>query len=484
MKLYGPIVRLFSIFNHLYFTSIRSHNEERVPESGPVILASNHPTSILDAILLATQNRRKIHFLAKSGLFRNRVVAGLLYGVGAIPVYRSHETRDAGSRNVEVFEKVYELFERGGCLGIFPEGSNSPARGIGEVRPGTARMALAAEARNNYRLGLKIVPVGLNFENRELFMSAVLLRYAAPIRVADYAELHRKDPEEAVARLTAHLQESLRRQTLHVENDQVRALATDLAEALGQDPMQTKGGNTEATDADNRQPSRIKRWIWKLLDWYHPDAGDVDAPLETRLHNEQYLTDVLTRATANDPEAVQLLRRQVDRYQAHLHQTELSQVVKQSLNEPVRERLIRLRMTIYAIAMAPLALFGLVHNAIPYFFTKYTAQLNRDEAIRAFAYFGIGFLAFIISYGGFGFWLWYSAEMGWKGILGYLATLPPTGFITLRYRRDILVYREKILVRTFFWDQQELLQLLQRERQEVVERFRTLTGEPRETPQG
>jgi len=475
MKLYRPIVKLFAIFNHLYFTSIRSHGEERIPESGPVILASNHPTSILDAILLATQNRRKIHFLAKSGLFRNRFVAALLYGVGAIPVYRSNETGDAGSRNVKVFEKVYELFERGGCLGIFPEGTNSPARGIGEIRPGSARMALAAEARNNYRLGLKILPVGLNFENRELFMSAVLLRYAAPIRVADYADLHREDPEEAVTRLTAHLQESLRRQTLHVENDQVRALATDLSEALGHDPMQTRGGDT---DADNRQPSRIKRWIWKLLDWYHPDAGDLAAPLETRLHNEQYLTDVLTRAAVNDPGAVQLLRRQVDRYQAHLHQTELSQVVKQSLNDPVRERLIRLRMTIYAMAMAPLALFGLVHNAIPYLFTKYTAQLNQDEAIRAFAYFGIGFLAFIISYGGFGFWLWHSAEMGWKGVLGYLATLPPTGFITLRYRRDILVYREKILVRTFFWDQQELLQLLQRERQEVIERLQTLADEP------
>ena len=476
MKLYRPIVRLFAIFSHLYFTSIRSHGQERIPDSGPVILAANHPTSILDAILLATQNQRKIHFLAKSGLFRNHLVAGLLYSVGAIPVYRSHETNDAGSRNVEVFEKVYELFERGGCLGIFPEGSNSPARGIGEVRPGSARMALGAEARNDYRLGLRIIPVGLNFENRELFMSAVVLRYAAPIRVADYAELHRRDPEEAVARLTEHLQESLRRQTLHVESDQVQQLATDLSDALGHEPVQARLADAQGPETRARPPSRLKRWIWRLLDWYRPAADELSAPLETRLRNEQYLTDILSRAASRNPGGVRALRRQVDRYQAHLRQTELSQVVKQNLNEPVRERLIRLRMTIYAIVMAPLALFGLVHNAIPYLFTKYTARLNRDEAIRAFAYFGIGFLAFTISYGGFGLWLWYSGGMGWKGVLGYLATLPPTGFITLRYRRDILVYREKILVRTFFWDQKELLELLQRERQEVVERFQALAG--------
>lgn len=468
MNLYRPIVRILAVFNHLYFTGIHAVGGERIPESGPVIFAANHATSILDAILLATRNRRRIHFLAKSTLFRKRPVAALLHSVGAIPVYRANETGDAGARNVQVFERVFELFERGGCLGIFPEGGNSPERGVGELRSGTARLALDAEARNHYELGLTIVPVGLNYESRELFMSAVYLRYAAPIRVADYAELHRRDPEAAVDQLTEQLQQALRRQTLHVEDEQLRTLAADLDTVLGNEPLPSPA--SAANPDSEREQSRLKRWIWQLLDWYRPDPGDDTQPLDTRLENREQLMDRLGAMAEQDPEALESLRRQLDRYRDHLHQTKFSERARQSLDEPVRERLLRLRMTIYAVVMAPFALFGLIHNALPYLFTRYTARLNRDEAIRAFAYFGIGFLAFTLSYAGFGFWLWYSAGLSWQATIIYLALLPPTGFITLRYRRDILVYRDKILVRTFFWDQHELVELLRRERRELIER--------------
>ena len=267
MTLYQLFIRLLRVFSYLYFVEIRSLNPERMPASGPVILAANHPTSVLDAILLATQTRRQIHFLAKSGLFRNRIFAALLYRLGAIPVYRAHEVAAHDKKNVEVFEEVYRLFEHGGCLGLFPEGENSPAGKVTELRTGGARMALGAEARNGYQLGLTIVPVGLNFEHRELFMSAVLLRSGPPLRVADYEELHRQDPSAAVRQLTIDLQELLRHQAIHVEDDQVKKLADDLAGALGHQlsPLamdeQTKAGS----GAKHR--SWMKRWLWKLLDW-------------------------------------------------------------------------------------------------------------------------------------------------------------------------------------------------------------------------
>ncbi len=120
MSLYRFILWLLRVFSHLYFVEVRALNPERIPPSGPVILAANHPASILDAILMAMQTRRQIHFLAKSGLFRNRFIGALFRRVGAIPVYRSGEAEGSSTRNVEVFEKVYELFERDGCLGLFP----------------------------------------------------------------------------------------------------------------------------------------------------------------------------------------------------------------------------------------------------------------------------------------------------------------------------------------------------------------------------
>lgn len=474
MPVYRIIVWLFRIFSHLYFVEVRVMHPARIPETGPVILAANHPASILDAILMALQTRRQIHFLAKSTLFRNRFVAALLYRLGAIPVYRAREVEGSGMRNVVVFEKVYDLFEQGGCLGLFPEGRNSPPGQVFNLRTGCARIALGAEARNNYRLGLTIVPVGLTFERRELFMSAVLLRFGPPLHPADYAAIHREDPEASVERLTADLQASLRRQAMHVEDDQIRGLANDLSEAIGYRLSPLKQDKGEQNDGAPKSPSRIKGWIWKLLDWYRPDAAELPVHLEARVQNREHLAAILSRAAIQDPASVAALRRQLNRFQDHLQQTRLSQAVKQSLDEPVHKRLLRLRMTIYTLVVAPVALFGMIHNVVPYLFTKYAARLTRDEAIRAFAYFGIGFLAFTLTYGGLGFWLWYSADLNWKWVIGYLALMPPTGFIALRYRRNILLYRDTILVRTFFWNNQEQIQLLRRERQAMIRRFREL----------
>ncbi|MBS3758322.1 MAG: 1-acyl-sn-glycerol-3-phosphate acyltransferase [Desulfobacterales bacterium] len=476
MKLYQLTIWLLRVFSYLYFVEIRALNPERIPESGPVILAANHPTSVLDAILLATQTHRQIHFLAKSGLFKNRMITALLHRLGAIPVYRAREVEAHDTKNVDVFEEVYRLFERGGCLGLFPEGENSPAGKVIELRTGGARMALGAEARNGYQLGLRIVPVGLNFEHRELFMSAVLLRFGTPFRVADYEELNRQDPSAAMRQLTSDLQILLRHQAIHVEDDQIRKLADDLSEALGYRLAPLALDEQGGAGGGLKSQSRLKRWLWKLLDWYRPDTGEMANSFETRIQDRRNLTAILARAMADDPASVSALRRQVDRYQGHLSQTRRSQALKRSMDEPVRQRLMRLRMTIYALLMAPVALFGLLHNLVPYLLTRYLPRFTSHEAIRAFAYFGVGFLAFGLAYAAFGFWLWHAAGMSWKWVFGYLALLPPTGFATLRYRRNIIIYRDKILLRSFFWNNEELVQLLRRERQSMIEHFQKLTA--------
>ncbi|MDX1587895.1 MAG: 1-acyl-sn-glycerol-3-phosphate acyltransferase [Oleiphilaceae bacterium] len=473
MRLYRSFVRFLRFFNHLYFVEIRTSGAERMPESGPVIVAANHPSSILDAILLSTQFRRPIHYLARSGLFKRAFLASLFRQLGAIPVYRAHESEDARAQNERVFQKVYELFESGGCVGIFPEGHNSPQGQVSAIRPGAAKLALSAEARNDYRLGLVIVPVGLNAENRDLFMSSVLLRIGEPIRVADYADLNESDPQEAIRKLTADVQEALRRQALHVEDRQQAQLVEDLAEAFGYELSLSQQPELEAVEQRPVAEGRFRRWLWRMLDWYRPSANATAEGFEGRIHGRQYISDVVTRAARNDPQALAALRREVDRYKDHLSQTRLSEDLSHQLDAPVKERLIRSRMTLYALLMAPVALYGLVHNVVPYQLSQWLPRLSSDAAVRAFAYFGVGVLAFTISYALYGVWLW-RGGMAWEWVLGYLATLPPAGFATLRYRRNIVAYRRKILVRTFFWNQEELIRLLRRERQAMFDHFRAL----------
>jgi 1-acyl-sn-glycerol-3-phosphate acyltransferase len=117
---------------------------DRVPATGPVLLASNH-VSFLDpvtetAFILA--HGRIPRYLAKAGLWKIPVVGRVLAGGGHIPVYR--DTRDAKA----AFRDALAALERGESVLVYPEGTftndpdNWPMRG----KTGIARLALASGA--------------------------------------------------------------------------------------------------------------------------------------------------------------------------------------------------------------------------------------------------------------------------------------------------------------------------------------------------
>ena len=106
------------------------YNNERVPLSGPVILASNH-SSFLDPPLVGSGVHREINYLARKSLFRFPLFGVILRKVRAVPVDRD----GGGAAGLKVV--LYRL-NAGGAIILFPEGTRSfdgklqPARsGIG-----------------------------------------------------------------------------------------------------------------------------------------------------------------------------------------------------------------------------------------------------------------------------------------------------------------------------------------------------------------
>ncbi len=467
--MYRLLIQFFRVVSHLYFAQVQVIGGHRLPRRGPVLLAANHPGSILDSILLATQVPRTVHYLARSGLFRPRAMGVLLRSLGAIPVYRRGEAGDHRARNFEAFERVYELFEAGGCVGIFPEGHNSPSGRLGALRSGAARLALGAEARNGYSLGLTIVPVGIVFGAREFLLSSVVLRFAPPIPVAAYADRHRRDPEDAVAALTDELYRALRAATAQAEDRELEVLAGELAAIFGRELA------AASTPYTRDRRSRLRRWLLTLWDWYFGRATDGAPPLDEQVQGHYRINTVLQQARIDAPDAVADLRKRVRRYNDHLAQTELRRAVAAGrFDAPVRERLLRLRMTLYAVAVAPIALFGAGHNIVPYLVTRWLARRFREDAVRAFAYFGIGVTAFALTYLAVGLSLWHLTAMSTPLIALYLLALPPTGLAALSYRGKVVLYRDKILVRTFLWHHNDWAEVLARERRALLADFQRL----------
>ncbi len=472
MKLYWILRHVMRIAAHLYFVDIQTSGCENLPQKGPVILAANHPGSVLDTILLSTQIAREIAYLAKSDLFRFPFVATMFNNLGVIPVYRPGHEPSHSERNLQIFERVYQVLEHQGCIGIFPEGRNSPQRQVAELRTGAARIALGAEALHNYQLGLNIVPVGVSYESRELFLSSVLLNFEQPIRIADYAELHQKNPDQAVRSLTSDLQQALRRQTLHIEDLRWSQLIADLSDIFRQEPGVMQNGNDFSPRAAE-QDKTLKTYWQKLCSWFRP-AAQSQNNLKYFLRTRQKINTILARMAEKEPDSIQDLHKDIERYKAHLSQARLRKDLSHSFDKPVQERLIRLRMTLYAVFMAPFALVGFVHNILPYLITLFTARLFQEEPIRGFAYFAIGIFVFSLTYLCYGLLFWHFVLSSVPWCLAYLGLLLWTGFACLRYRRTIMRYRDKILVRTFFQTQKHLSQSLQQERQAIISRFQEL----------
>ncbi|MET7937672.1 lysophospholipid acyltransferase family protein [Streptomyces sp. NPDC005322] len=115
----------------------------RIPSTGPVILAGNHSHNIDGPMLIGTAPR-PVHFLVKKEAFIGPLDP-FLRGIGQLKVDRTSADRSA-------ITSALGLLERGGVLGIFPEGT----RGEGDfasLRAGLAYFAV--------RSGAPIVPVAV-----------------------------------------------------------------------------------------------------------------------------------------------------------------------------------------------------------------------------------------------------------------------------------------------------------------------------------
>ena len=72
----------------VFFRQIEVEGLEQVPPEGPLLLAANHPNTLIDVLLVATFLDRRVGFIAKSTLFKNPLANMILRGLGAVPVYR------------------------------------------------------------------------------------------------------------------------------------------------------------------------------------------------------------------------------------------------------------------------------------------------------------------------------------------------------------------------------------------------------------
>ena len=116
----------------------RVFDEERVPPTGPVILAANH-TSFLDPPMVGTAVTRTINYLARESLFRFPLFGAYLRALNTVPVDRDGQ----GAKGLKMI--LDRLFKGGGII-LFPEGTRSIDGRLQKARSGIGLTVIKSDA--------------------------------------------------------------------------------------------------------------------------------------------------------------------------------------------------------------------------------------------------------------------------------------------------------------------------------------------------
>ena len=182
--------RFFKIFTKLfiqfYCSKLIVDKMELLKCNGPVLLAVNHPNSFLDAIILCTLFKEPIFSLARGDVFKNKILAKILYSLKIFPVFRSSEGVKNLDHNYTTFNECIKIFQQGGMVLIFSEGLCLNEWQLRPLKKGTARLAIAAWQQN---IPLKILPIGINYSNFQSFGKTVHINIGSFIEAKDFGNV-------------------------------------------------------------------------------------------------------------------------------------------------------------------------------------------------------------------------------------------------------------------------------------------------------
>ena len=135
------LTRLF----HKVYSRWQIIGYEKLPRTGPVIVAANH-VSYLDPNVIGGAIMRECAFMARHDLWDRKWLAWLLPRLGTFPVHRGQPDRAA-------IRRCLEALERGLVLVIFPEGGRSDDGTLQRAEPGVALIV--------QKSGAPVVPVAV-----------------------------------------------------------------------------------------------------------------------------------------------------------------------------------------------------------------------------------------------------------------------------------------------------------------------------------
>ena len=154
------------VFHICFRLSVKGkHN---VPKKGGFILAVNHKSN-LDPPMAAACCPRKLRFMAKEELFRNKLFGWFIKSLGAFPISR-------GRGDIGAIKGAFAILKGGDVMLIFPQGHRMQEGERGNAQNGVAMIA--------HKMEVPVVPLCISGEYK--FLGKMTATFGEPIEFTEF----------------------------------------------------------------------------------------------------------------------------------------------------------------------------------------------------------------------------------------------------------------------------------------------------------
>ncbi|MDD2306588.1 MAG: 1-acyl-sn-glycerol-3-phosphate acyltransferase [Prolixibacteraceae bacterium] len=336
-----------------------------IPKGKPVIFAPNHQNALMDPLALVCTNSHQSVWLARADIFKSKKVSAILKYLKLLPVYRIRDGKDNLSNNEEIFEQVIQLLENKQSVALFPEAAHSGKRQMLPHKKAIPRIALEAEARNDFKLDLQIVPVGITYSHYWKFNRSLIVQYGQPIQVKDYWIDYEVNSQKAMLDLRDEIHRKLVSLILQIDSKTSYSEIENIRQLVGKEYSQ-------------------RRFFCK------------NSSLQL-FYAEKELISKLEQLEELQPEDFNNLITETEQY--------FSGLIKNSISDKHIEnagnanwRKVFFSFTA-AILTLPIFIFGFIFNAVPFIIPRTILRLKvKDITFLSTFNFVIGLIAFPLFY--------------------------------------------------------------------------------------
>lgn len=188
---YRVILGFLRLLVRAFFRRVLVGGHEHIPQDRGGIVVSWHPNGLVDPGLVLTQFPRRVVFGARHGVFRWPLLGSLMRQIGTVPIYRAADlpnlTADARrGANEKSLSALAEEIARGSFSALFPEGISHDAPHLMELKTGAARLYYQARSMQPTDApAAVIVPVGLHYDDKDLFRSNAMVEFFPALELPD-----------------------------------------------------------------------------------------------------------------------------------------------------------------------------------------------------------------------------------------------------------------------------------------------------------